>query len=163
MSDKTLRKKLEAIKRQKIVSSKVVSLQDFRSLKSNVEVHTILVVDDDDVMRNGLKRILDGEGYNVVLAADGLELSRILETTRLDLIVLDVRLPWVDGVELCQLIKTHYSLKSVPIIIMSDRRSREMVDRAIDAGADDFIAKPFEIDTILSIVNRLLLIPKTQN
>ena len=163
MSDKTLRKKLEAIKRQKIVSSKVVSLQDFRSLQSNVEVHTILVVDDDDIMRNGLKRILDGEGYNVVLAADGLELSRTLETTRLDLIVLDVRLPWVDGVELCQLIKTHYSLKSVPIIIMSDRRSREMVDRAIDAGADDFIAKPFEIDAILSIVNRLLLVPKTQS
>ena len=74
MADKTIRRKVEAIKRKKIVSKKVVNLADFRELRAAIETKTVLVVDDDEIMRSAIKRILDGEGYNVILAEDGLEL-----------------------------------------------------------------------------------------
>jgi two-component system aerobic respiration control protein ArcA len=155
--DKTIRRKVEAIKRHKIISKKIVNLADFRNLKKTVETRTILVVDDDEIMRNALKRILEGEQFKVILAEDGLELSKVLETTRLDLILLDVNLPWVDGYELCRLIKAHHSLKHVPLILVSARRSKEDVDRGFDAGANDYVTKPFDIDFIIGSINRMLL------
>ncbi len=159
MTDKTLRRKIEAIKRRKICTKKVVSLADFRALKANSEIHTVLVVDDDEIMRNGIKRILESESYNVIAAEDGLALSKILETTRLDLILLDVSLPWVDGFDLCRLIKAHHHLKTVPLVIISAGKTKEDIEKGISAGADDYITKPFDIDTILNIVNKRLLTP----
>ena len=126
MTDKTIRRKVEAIKRKKITSKKVVSLSDFRGLKAAIDIRCILVVDDDEIMRSALKRILEGEGYKVLLAEDGLELSKVLETTRLDLVLLDVNLPWVDGFELCRIIKGHHSLKNVPLILVSGRKEKEI-------------------------------------
>src|SRR5690606_27649364 len=117
-ADKSLRKQIENIKRQKIVSKKVVSLTDFRELRKSIESRSILVVDDDEIMRSALHRILENEGYKVILAGDGLELSKVLETNRLDMILLDVNLPWVDRYELCRLIKTHNTLRHVPLILV---------------------------------------------
>lgn len=68
-------------------------------------------------MRNAVKRIFEKENYRVLMAKDAMELSKILEDTRLDLILLDVNLPWVDGYELCQLIKSQQflMLKHIPL------------------------------------------------
>ena len=157
MTDHTLRRKVEALKREKLKSRKVVSLSDFRELKSAIDVRTVLVVDDDEVMRNALKRILEAEGYKVMLAEDGLELSKVLETTRLDLVLLDVCLPWVDGYELCKLIKSHHSLKMVPLILVSGCKGKEDVDKGFAAGADDYVTKPFDIEYMLKVINKKLL------
>ncbi len=157
MTDKTLRRKVEAIKRQKLLEKKVVNLSDFRELRRSEDVHTVLVVDDDEVMRNALNRILQGEGYNVLQAEDGLELSRILETTQLDLILLDVTLPWVDGLELCRLIKSQPDLRSVPLVMVSARKSEEDIHNGLKAGADDYVTKPFDVDHILRVINKMLL------
>ena len=156
-ADKTLRRQIESIKRQKIVGKKVVSLADFRDLKQTVESRSILVVDDDEIMRSALKRILENEGYKVILAVDGLELSKILETTRLDLILLDVNLPWVDGYELCRLIKDHASLKDVPLVFVSARKSKEDIQLGFDAGCNDYVTKPFDIDHMTGVINKMLL------
>jgi len=156
-ADKGFRKQVESIKKQKIVSKKVVSLQDFRDLRKNIETKTILVVDDDDVMRNALKRILESEGYKVLLAIDGLDLSKILESSRLDMILLDVTLPWVDGVELCRLLKTHHSLKNIPLIMVSARNTKEDIEKGFDAGCDNYVTKPFEIDHITNIIQQQFL------
>lgn len=156
-ADRTLSRRIESIKRQKIVGKKVVSLADFRDLQKKVENRTILVVDDDEVMRNALKRILETEGYKVILAVDGLELSKTLESTRLDMILLDVNLPWVDGYELCRLIKDHHALKSVPVILVSARKSKSDIQTGFDAGCNDYVTKPFDIDYITGVINKLLL------
>ena len=157
MSDKSIRRKVEAIKRKKITSKKVVSLSDFRDLKAAIDVRSILVVDDDEIMRSALKRILEGEGYKVLLAEDGLELSKVLETTRLDMVLLDVNLPWVDGFELCRIIKGHHSLKNVPLILVSGRKGKEDVERGFEMGADDYVTKPFDIDYMIEVINKSLL------
>lgn len=156
-ADKSLRRQIESIKRQKIVNKKVVSLADFRDLRNKVETRSILVVDDDEIMRSALKRILENEGYNVIMAVDGLELSKILETTRLDLILLDVNLPWVDGYELCRLIKDHHALKDVPLVFVSARKSKTDIQSGFDAGCNDYVTKPFDIDHMTGVINKMLL------
>jgi CheY-like chemotaxis protein len=157
-ADRSLRRQIESIKRQKIVGKKVVSLSDFRDLRTNVDTRTILVVDDDEIMRSAMKRILENEGYNVAMAVDGLELSKVLETTRLDMILLDVTLPWVDGYELCRLIKDHPALKSVPLVMVSARKSKEDIQKGFDAGCDDYVTKPFDIDHMTNVINKMLLL-----
>lgn len=157
MADKSIRKKVEAIKRQKLLDKKVINLSDFRALKNFSDIRTILVVDDDEIMRNALKRILEAQGYKTLQAQDGLELSKMLETTKLDMILLDINLPWVDGLELCRLIKTHYNFKNVPLIIVSARKDKEDVEKGIEAGADDYLTKPFDIDQMIALVNKKML------
>jgi len=155
--DKSLRRRIESIKRQKIVSKKVVSLNEFRDLTQDVETRSILVVDDDEVMRNALKRILEAEGFTVHLAEDGLQLSKVLESARLDMILLDVNLPWVDGLELCRLIKEHSALKSVPLILVSARKTQEDVQKGFAAGCNDYITKPFDVDHLTGVINKMFL------
>jgi len=157
--EKTLRLQIESIKREKIVSKKVVSLAEFRDLRQQTDIRSILVVDDDEIMRSALKRILETEGYKVIMACDGLELSKVLETTRLDLILLDVNLPWVDGYELCKLIKSNPVLKTVPLVLVSARNSKQDIESGFAVGCDDYVTKPFDIDNITSTINNLLLQP----
>lgn len=156
-ADKSLRRQIETIKRQKIINKKVVSLSDFRELNTMVDTRSILVVDDDEIMRSALKRILENEGYKVILAVDGLELSKILETTRFDMILLDVNLPWVDGYELCRLIKDHHALKDVPLVLVSARKSKQDIQAGFDAGCNDYVTKPFDIDYMTGVINKILL------
>ncbi len=157
VADKNLRRQIESIKRKKIAAKKVVSLSDFREMRENVETKTILVVDDDEIMRSALKRILDGEGYEVAMAADGLELSKILETQKLDMILLDVNLPWVNGYELCGLIKDHHSLKDVPVVMVSARKGEADIQAGFDAGCNDYVTKPFDIENMTDVINKTLL------
>ncbi len=156
VSDGSLRRKIESIKRQKIIGKKVVSLSEYRELQQRHPVRSILVVDDDEVMRSGLKRILESEGYQVHLAQDGLELSKVLENHRLDLILLDVNLPWVDGFELCRLVKGHPILKQVPLVLVSARKSKLDIETGFAAGCDDYITKPFDVEYINQVVHKIL-------
>lgn len=155
-SGRSLRRQIENIQRRRIAGQKVVKLGDYRDLQKQVKSPTILVVDDDEVMRNALKRILESEGYHIVMAEDAMELSKVLESTWLDLILLDVNLPWVNGIELCQLIKSHPSLKSVPLILISGRKSPEDIESGLQAGADDFLSKPFDLDQMTAAVSLAL-------
>ncbi len=155
-ADKTLQKRIENIKRKKIVSEKVVSLTDFRDLKKQSDNRNILVVDDDEVMRSVLKRILEAEGYSVILAEDGLQLSKILENTNLDLILLDVNLPWVNGYELCQIVKDHSALKHVPVVMVSAQNSQEDIEKGFESGANDYVTKPFDVDFIMETISKTI-------
>ncbi len=147
-------KKVADIKRSRLASEHVVSISEFRALKHVPEPKVILVVDDEEAMRAGLKRLLESEGYFVVTAEDGLELAKILETKKLDLILLDIQLPWVDGIEICTLLKEDSEVGKVPIVIMSARHDEDTVKRAIQAGCEEFIAKPISVEIISSVVSR---------
>lgn len=157
MADRGIRKRIETIKKKKMISGQVVSLGEFRELKKSIESRTILVVDDDEVMRAALKRILENEGYHALMAADGLELSKVLEGSKLDMILLDVNLPWVDGYELCKILKDHHAHKHVPVVLVSARKAQEDVEKGFASGANDYVTKPFDIDTIMNTINRTLL------
>jgi DNA-binding response OmpR family regulator len=153
---KHFRKQLDHITRRKLSEQKVVSISEFRDIKKSKQKISVLVVDDEEIMRNALKRVLEGENYNVLLAEDGYALSHFLETTILDVILLDVNLPWVDGFELVHLIKSHSVLKDVPVIMVSGRKSTDDIQRAMALGASDFISKPFDVDFLLNTIKKNL-------
>jgi len=157
MANRYLRKQVEQIKRKKIAEKTVVNLKEYRELRKPLDPKSILVVDDDEVMRNAMKRILEREGYKILLAEDGLELSKILETTTLDMIILDINLPWVDGYELCSMIKSHPSLSQTPLIMVSAQKGKEDIERGFAVGCDDYVTKPFDVAKITDSIAKALL------
>jgi len=116
----------------------------------------LLIVDDEERGREALKILLASENYQLILAASGEE--ALLKAPELvpDLILLDVMMPGMDGFEVCQHIRAHPQLGEVPIIMltaMSDRKTRL---RGIEAGADDFIIKPFDKVELLARVRTII-------
>jgi two-component system, cell cycle response regulator len=105
---------------------------------------TILIADDEDIGRMTLARQLKLHGYQIVEARDGLEALARASDTRPDVVLLDLMMPGLDGIEVCRRLRAIPHCAEVPIIMLtalSDRDSRLL---AVDAGADDFISKPFD-------------------
>jgi two-component system KDP operon response regulator KdpE len=109
----------------------------------------ILVVDDEVQIRRLLQTGLSGYGYTVELAADGLEAVEKARAWRPDVIVLDLGLPKLSGIEVCQSIR---SWSSTPIIVLSVRDSEHDKITALDLGADDYLTKPFSLGELLARV-----------
>ena len=149
-------KKIEKITKARMASGEVVDLQNFRDLKKKIDPPVILVIEDDETMRMAIKRIFEIDGYIVKMAADGTELSGLLEDTSPDLILMDIGLPWLNGFELGQMLKEHKDLKKIPLIFVSGKTSEEDVKKAFEIGADDFIKKPFEVEKLKKAVRVLL-------
>lgn len=152
--------KIERIKKEKILQESVVRLDDYRDLKKKQDPKTILVIEDDETMRVAFKRIFEADGHRVKLAADGTQLSDVLDDTPIDLIILDIGLPWINGLELAKLLKEHDDLKSIPLIFVSGKTSEFDVKRGFEAGADDYIKKPFDVEKIKKTVSALLKLSK---
>jgi two-component system aerobic respiration control protein ArcA len=150
--------KIEKLARTRMASGEVVELNNFRDLKKKTDPKTILVIEDDETMRSAMKRIFEIDGFIVKMAADGTELSAILDDTTPDLILLDVGLPWINGLELGQMLKEHKELKKIPLVFVSGKSSDEDVKQAFQIGADDYIKKPFDIDKLKKTVATLLKI-----
>jgi two-component sensor histidine kinase/DNA-binding response OmpR family regulator len=109
---------------------------------------TILVVDDEALTREILGEMLTDEGYRVAFASNGVEaLAQAAELTP-DLILLDVRMPVMDGFEVCRRLRATPHLAELPVIIITAFADRQARLRGIEAGADDFIAKPFDVEEL---------------
>jgi len=115
----------------------------------------ILVVDDDQQIRDILKLFLTTEGYEVVTASCGEEALIIMDKTTPDLITLDISMPGINGYEVCRKIRTEYSQKALPIIMVSGNRHPQDEIKAFDVGADEYIKKPFQNDELLSTIKTL--------
>ena len=103
---------------------------------------TVLIVDDDPTARETLVAILEGEGYELHLAKDGIRALQMLEQLQPDLILLDVMMPGMTGFEVCQRIRATPALAEVPIILLTALDDPNSRLRGIEAGADDFLSKP---------------------
>lgn len=160
INTKDLVHKIERITKERMTKESVVDLGSFRDLKKKETPRNILVIEDDETMRNALKRIFEADGMNVKTAADGTQLSVVLDDNPIDLIILDIGLPWINGLELAKLLKEHEDLKHIPLIFISGKTTELDVKRGFDAGADDYIKKPFEIDKMKKTVHTLLKLNK---
>lgn len=158
INTKDLVQKIEKMTKARIASQEVVQLDQFRDAKKKLDPKVILVIEDDETMRLALKRILEYEGYITKLAADGTELSTALDDHPVDLILMDVGLPWVNGFELAQLLKEHRDLKKIPLVFISGKASEEDMKQAFEIGADDYIKKPFDVEKLKSTIATLLKI-----
>ncbi|MCD6546641.1 MAG: response regulator [Thermotogae bacterium] len=113
----------------------------------------ILVVDDETNIRNLIKKILSDE-FEVDTAANGLEALKLLKNKEFDLMILDINMPQMDGVELMKKLKKHNV--SIPIVVISVFSDPEKLIETFKLGATDFIVKPFSPDQILDTVNRII-------
>lgn len=102
----------------------------------------LLVVDDDPKLRDLLNRYLTAQQFEVGLAVDGPSLNRLLQRETWDLIILDLMMPGMDGVETCRRLKERPECASVPVLFMTAAEEPPQKLRAFDAGAVDYIAKP---------------------
>lgn len=153
---KDLVAKIERLARERMASGDIVDLKSVRDLKEKKRKPSVLVIEDDDTMRAALKRILESDGLDVRSAADGTQLGEALGDTPVDLILLDVGLPWINGLELAKLLKEHEALKEIPLVFISGKTSEFDIKRGFEAGADDYIKKPFEIEKVKKTVRTLL-------
>ncbi len=114
---------------------------------------TILLVDDEDAVRTVLAFPLERDGFTVVQAADGEEALRQFEAHSIDLVVLDIMLPRLDGLEVCKRLR---ATSTVPIIMLTARDDELDKVIGLELGADDYITKPFSIREFRSRVRALL-------
>lgn len=114
---------------------------------------TILVVDDDDSLRELVRIHLQHEGYRILEAADGLDCLRVLERESPDAIILDVMMPHLDGHETCRRIRAK---SVVPILMLTARVQASDIILGLDSGADDYLTKPFNMDELAARIRALL-------
>jgi len=115
---------------------------------------TVLIVDDDDQLRRSFEKLLLEEGYKVICAASGEAAYPIVCGQAVDLTILDVRLPGMDGLETFKLI--HEQEPKLPVIIMTAYGTTETAIKATKLGAFDFILKPFDIPEMLEVIRKAL-------
>jgi two-component system, OmpR family, KDP operon response regulator KdpE len=118
------------------------------AVKSN-----ILVVDDEAQITRVLKTTLSGHGYGIRTAADGEEALQLMKEWSPDLIISDLRMPNMDGLELCRRVRAH---SRIPIIVLSVKGEEPIKVEALDAGADDYVTKPFSVNELLARVRAAL-------
>ncbi len=116
----------------------------------------VLIVDDEPDIRDVLKITLEAEKYEVIEAENGEEAVKIITQKAPDLVLLDYKMPKMDGREVCRLIKKDILLRHLPIIMVTGKG--EITDKVdgIDAGADDYIVKPFEPEELLAHIRMIL-------
>jgi putative two-component system response regulator len=117
---------------------------------------TIVIADDDDGARAVLKRILERAGYTVLEAADGERARQLIASVAADLIVLDITMPGADGVEICREVKASPATNLTPVVHVTGSTDRDHRLAAIEAGSDEFVGKPFDIQELLTRVRSLL-------
>jgi two-component system response regulator MprA len=114
----------------------------------------VLVADDDRAIRSSLARALGLEGYEVLEAADGATALSVIKSAAPDVAVLDVMMPNIDGLTVCRVLRAEKN--ALPLLMLTARTETRDRVAGLDAGADDYLAKPFELDELLARLRALL-------
>ena len=116
----------------------------------------ILACDDDPLILRLLQVNLEIEDYNVLLAHDGQEAFEVAEKEKPDLILLDVMMPRMDGLQACRKLKENETTKDIPVVFLSAKAQQEDIDEGLALGASDYLTKPFEPDQLIAAIERLV-------
>lgn len=117
--------------------------------------HRILVVDDEETLREGLKTYLEFEGYNVTAFASGEEVLQS-DLSDVDLILLDIMMGGMSGMELAQILAQDVKTSDIPIIFLTAKDSEEDMVTGLNLGADDYIVKPYSIRNVIARIEAVL-------
>src|SRR5687768_18424484 len=117
---------------------------------------TVLVVEDDPVILRLLEVNFDLEGFTVLLAHDGAEGIEVARANQPDVIISDIMMPRTSGLELVETLKADPDTKAIPIVLLSAKAQTSDLKIGMEAGADDYVTKPFEPLDLVERVNELL-------
>ncbi|EKJ86925.1 signal transduction histidine kinase [Leptospira meyeri] len=119
---------------------------------------TILAVDDDPINLEVLKIQLSGSGFNVVPVLDGPTAINVANEIKPDLVLLDIMMPKMSGYQVCKILRESYSMYEMPILMLTAKNRIEDVLSGLEAGANDYLGKPFDKRELLARVNTLILL-----
>ncbi|MBN2231589.1 MAG: response regulator [Deltaproteobacteria bacterium] len=122
----------------------------------NAEAACILVVEDNDDNRELILKVLELHGYRAIGAADGAAALAAVEYEVPDLILMDINLPDMDGLDVTRIIRGREGFDQVPIVALTGYAMAGDRDRSIDAGCSEYIAKPINVRTFPRVIERLL-------
>ncbi len=120
------------------------------------EKKTILIIDDEVGLRNLLKFRLISFGFDVLIAEDGYAGLDLAKTKKPDLIILDIMMPYFNGIEVCKKLKSDYKTKDIPVVFLSVLAQKEDIEMGKKAGAEFFLTKPYDTEK-LNLVIRMAL------
>lgn len=125
-------------------------------LRSDIVQAKILVVDDDSKMLNMLHALLEPWGFKVTLLDNPQQFWSTMEVSKPDLLILDMEMPELSGIHLCELVRNHPHWSELPVLFLSIHRNAETVNRVFAAGADDYVSKPIMAPELIArVLNRL--------
>jgi len=124
-------------------------------MMDQVSGETVLVVEDEWPIANLITRVLDGQDCRVIVVADGEAALRTIATAPPSVILLDVGLPGIDGYEVCRRVKEHHATRLTPVVLLTGLQGRQHRIKGINAGADDFLSKPFDSEELQARVRSL--------
>ena len=136
---------------------RIVRRAGVRKKTDQAKAFSVLVVEDEPYLSNLLKHVLTKEGFNVRTAKDRDEIvAEFRRPMHLDLVLLDVMLPDIDGFLVLLKIRQHPELKTLPVVMLTAKATRDAVLKGLAGGADGYITKPFEIEVLIKAVNVVL-------
>ena len=116
----------------------------------------ILIVDDEQDIRNLLKFNLDNENYKTILVEDGETAISAARKSNPDLIILDLMLPGIQGLDVCRILKNSDDTSNIPILMLTAKGEEVDIVKGLELGADDYVVKPFSVKVLLARVNNIL-------
>ncbi len=116
----------------------------------------ILIVDDTETMRLYEHMLLSGQGYDLDMAADGVEALEKIKQRKPDLVLLDIMMPRMNGIECCRSIKSSDATKDIKVVMVTTKSEYEKVKEAFAAGCDDYVTKPINRVELLAKMKELL-------
>ena len=116
----------------------------------------VLIVDDTETMRMAEKMMLSNEGYEIETAVDGVDALKKIAERKPDLVLMDIMMPRMDGIECCERIKVDANLSNIKVVMVTTKSEYERVKEAFAAGCDDYITKPIDKTELLSKMKELM-------
>lgn len=117
---------------------------------------SILIVDDEPMTRNLLRLMLERAGFKILEAEDGLQALEMVAAEGPDLLILDVMMPHMDGITVCETLRAAVETAELPVILLSARNSPEAVRLGLAAGADRYLSKPISRDELIRTIREVL-------
>jgi len=122
----------------------------------------ILIVDDDEFNVDILEQILPPEGYDTISVRSGKEAIEAVKNLNVDLVLLDIMMPDMNGYEVCKIIKTDKKISYIPVIMLTAKKEHSDKIQGLDIGADDYVTKPFHKEELLARIKAMLRIKSIQ-
>ena len=120
-------------------------------------MRTVWIIDDDDEMSHAVKLMLELLEFSVVIIRDARSAARRLdEGARPDLILLDINMPEITGIDFLEFLRMRSEYRNIPVVMLSSETTDVQVDEAMDLGADGFLFKPVTIDELEEVLNKVL-------
>lgn len=117
---------------------------------------SVLIVDDEPMTRNLLRLMLERAGFVILEAEDGLKALEVVAKSPPDVLVLDVMMPNMDGITVCETLRAQTETAVLPIILLSARTSSEAVQKGLAAGANEYLGKPVSRDELIRTIRTVL-------